>query len=255
MLNRWLLLVLAAQLAVASRAENLAAAAVEVQLFPLTGDVRLANPNATTFDFVFYELTSPAGVFTGVPADWTSITDTYDSGSNSAFTSDSQWVEFSADANSVSEGLFSGAGHLAANRSIGLGAIWNPELVKPNDIEVTILGGDSLAVDAVKVISLLGDYNLDLVIDASDYTVWRDNFGSTAFPHADGNFNGVVDAADYMVWRDHFGDTLVGSGFGASTTSGGGLAAIAVPEPATTFLAFLAVVLMACGRTRRAHSV
>jgi len=254
-LNRCLLLIVAAVLAVASPAGLSAAAALEVQLYPLSGHVRLANPNSTPFDFVFYQLDSPGGAFTGVPASWTSITDMYDSGGNSAFTSDSQWVELEADANSVAEGAFSGSGHLSAYRSIGLGAIWDPDLVMPNDVQVTVLDGDSQVADAATVISLLGDYNLDLVVDASDYTVWRDSFGSVTMPGADGNFDGVVDAADYMVWRDHFGDTLVGAGFGSLASIGGGLAAVAVPEPTAALLACLAITTMACRRARRARSV
>jgi hypothetical protein len=74
-------------------------------------------------------------------------------------------------------------------------------------------------------------------------------------PSADGNFDGVVDAADYMVWRDHFGDTLVGAGFGSLASIGGGLAAVAVPEPTAALLACLAITTMACRRARRARSV
>ena len=40
-----------------------------------------------------------------------------------------------------------------------------------------------------------GDYNGDGVVDAADYTFWRDRVGSTTDLRADGNGNGVVDDA------------------------------------------------------------
>ena len=55
---------------------------------------------------------------------------------------------------------------------------------------------------------LPGDYNLDGVVDAADYTVWRDTLGATgigAFTGADGNGDGAVAQADYDVWRSNFG--------------------------------------------------
>ncbi|MEM1447234.1 MAG: dockerin type I domain-containing protein, partial [Planctomycetota bacterium] len=58
------------------------------------------------------------------------------------------------------------------------------------------------------VVTLPGDYNGDGTVNAADYTVWANNFGSIANLEADGNGNGVIDAADYTVWADNFGDTL-----------------------------------------------
>lgn len=65
------------------------------------------------------------------------------------------------------------------------------------------------AVTAVNAAS--GDYNNDGVVDAADYTVWRNNLGATvpAYTGADGDGNGMVEAADYQVWKSHFGQTIV----------------------------------------------
>jgi hypothetical protein len=53
-----------------------------------------------------------------------------------------------------------------------------------------------------------GDYNLDSVVDAADYTVWRDTLGSSVTPGtgADGDNDGTVDQSDYDFWRARFGN-------------------------------------------------
>ncbi|HEX3601559.1 MAG TPA: dockerin type I domain-containing protein [Lacipirellulaceae bacterium] len=69
-----------------------------------------------------------------------------------------------------------------------------------------------------------GDFNGDGMVDAGDYDVWRNAFGSTSQLDADGNVDGVVDAADYVLWR-----TNLGSSAGRGTSA-------AVPEPASLTL-------------------
>ena len=53
------------------------------------------------------------------------------------------------------------------------------------------------------------------VVDAGDYTVWRNTLGQNvaAGSGADGNGDGMIDEDDYNVWRSNFGAT---SGSGAS---------------------------------------
>ncbi|MCA9187199.1 MAG: hypothetical protein KDA99_16340 [Planctomycetales bacterium] len=55
---------------------------------------------------------------------------------------------------------------------------------------------------------LAGDYNRNGTVDAADYTIWKDSFGSSDDLVADGNENGTIDAADYTVWKDNFGSTM-----------------------------------------------
>lgn len=69
-----------------------------------------------------------------------------------------------------------------------------------------------------------GDYNGNGMVDYSDYDVFRGTFGSTEWLMADGNVDGVVDAADYTVWRD-----TVLAGLAESAT-------LAVPEPSSALL-------------------
>ncbi len=44
------------------------------------------------------------------------------------------------------------------------------------------------------------DFNGDGVVDAADYTIWRDTFTSTTDLRADANGDGFVNAVDYDVW-------------------------------------------------------
>ncbi len=70
---------------------------------------------------------------------------------------------------------------------------------------------------------LAGDYNEDGVVDAADYTVWRDSFGQSGSGlAADGDGSGTIDDGDYTIWKTHFGETA-----GAGSLTG----TAAVPEP------------------------
>jgi CubicO group peptidase (beta-lactamase class C family) len=59
-------------------------------------------------------------------------------------------------------------------------------------------------------VSVWGDYDLNGVVEAQDYTVWRQKFGMSVRwgTSADGNGDGLVDARDYIVWRNNLGRTL-----------------------------------------------
>lgn len=55
---------------------------------------------------------------------------------------------------------------------------------------------------AVARVAIVGDYNLNGVVDPTDYVVWRDAFGgSVRLPN---DATTPIDAADYTVWRDNF---------------------------------------------------
>jgi hypothetical protein len=76
-----------------------------------------------------------------------------------------------------------------------------------------------------------------------DYRVWKLNFGGGPTVAGDFNRNGVVDAADYTVWRDNLGTVYMPNdydkwkmNFGNSSAGGSAAAQIAVPEPATWLL-------------------
>lgn len=56
-------------------------------------------------------------------------------------------------------------------------------------------------------VALPGDYSLNGIVDAADYTIWRSqlNHSVAAFTGADGDGNGLVNMDDYQIWRSNFG--------------------------------------------------
>ncbi|MGD9634201.1 MAG: hypothetical protein AB7G28_11370 [Pirellulales bacterium] len=98
---------------------------------------------------------------------------------------------------------------------------------------------------AIAAAALAGDYNNNQVVDAADYTIWRNSEGREGTGlAADGDHNNRVDAADYAVWKSNFGDT---SGAGSKTEN----EAIVVPEPLAGVLLAVALALSTIGRRSR----
>ncbi|MCI0332701.1 MAG: hypothetical protein L0228_05720, partial [Planctomycetes bacterium] len=83
----------------------------------------------------------------------------------------------------------------------------------------TRMVGGAVDIGAFEVQSsapeLPGDYNIDHIVNAADYVLWRKTMGSNVetYAGADGNGSGTVDPVDYTVWTENFGeDTLPGLG-------------------------------------------
>ncbi|MCA9240848.1 MAG: hypothetical protein KDA37_11640 [Planctomycetales bacterium] len=85
-----------------------------------------------------------------------------------------------------------------------------------------------------------GDYNSDGVVDAADYTVWRDNAGAPAGALANDPTGQAVGAAQYGVWQANYGATRSPI-----------LTLAPAPEPAGAALLGL-LLLFGCARRRRA---
>jgi hypothetical protein len=105
--------------------------------------------------------------------------------------------------------------------------------------------GYALVSDVIQ--GLAGDFNGDLVVNAADYTVWRNNLGTNFDLNGNGDEMGgsfgLVDQADYDLWKANFGNTLPASGSGAISN---------VPEPSTALLFCLAALAIPfCSRPSR----
>jgi T5SS/PEP-CTERM-associated repeat protein/autotransporter-associated beta strand protein len=86
------------------------------------------------------------------------------------------------------------------------------------DFEVPQITGAGLL--RVTAVGLPGDYNVDGVVDAADYTTWRDQLGASAALANDPTLGVGLD--DYYRWQMQFG---------AASADGGTSGQSAVPEP------------------------
>jgi hypothetical protein len=95
---------------------------------------------------------------------------------------------------------------------------------------------------------ILGDYNGNGIVDAADYTVWRDLLNqnlSLPGENPDAVTPGVVNQEDYEYWVSRFGATTNPAGGGSLAGVGG-----AVPEPTTALMLMLGIACMG-GLSRR----
>jgi hypothetical protein len=228
------------------------AATVKAYLFPLTGEVRLFNPDpVNALPLVFYEIFydnvpgKPTGGLNGADGVWKSIADTYDASGNGFIDSVNQWTELGTNnSKHLAEGLFVGStSALPPLRTISLGKIWNPSpgggapTILPADLTVNVKMTSSVDATVLKEVALDGDYFPDNKVDIQDYNTWTNFLGQPYTGLGDGNINGIVDAGDYTIWRDNLGASLIGTPFLAAGSGGGGLSAAAAPEPASGVLA------------------
>lgn len=90
---------------------------------------------------------------------------------------------------------------------------------------------------------LLGDFNADGVVDAADYSVWRNSVGSENDAPILLRGDGVpgVGQGDYAVWKAHFGEAFAGVGTGTYV----------VPEPTTGIAVFAGILGLLLSPPRR----
>jgi hypothetical protein len=81
-----------------------------------------------------------------------------------------------------------------------------------SDGSLGVIGTNALAIgrENQSYYPVAGDYNENTVVDAADYTVWRDTFGSTSDLRADGDGSGMIDQGDYTYWKNRFGNIVRG---------------------------------------------
>ncbi|WP_146399577.1 hypothetical protein [Pseudobythopirellula maris] len=100
------------------------------------------------------------------------------------------------------------------------------------------IGANSVVLSHVLIPVLVGDYNENGVVDAADFTVWRDH-RDTAFDLANRapGLSGAVSQDDYDAWVAHFGKTL--DAISPATN---------VPEPTALLLVTIASGAFGCRR-------
>lgn len=114
-----------------------------------------------------------------------------------------------------------------------VGAGWLSEGVYP----FTVPGATAVELLVDRSPVELADANGDGLVDAADFTIWRDTEGSASDLRADFSGNGLVDTLDYELWA---------AAFGVSSADVGA----ALPEPASTLTLGAALAIGAVARRR-----
>ncbi|MEX2316275.1 MAG: hypothetical protein WD669_03925 [Pirellulales bacterium] len=133
---------------------------------------------------------------------------------------------------------------------LGLGHVGNglPNLMSPQGTTEQLTSDQISSVFNTSFTQLLpppleGDYNGDRVVNAADYTIWRNTLGSRDNLAADGNHNLVVDMGDFNVWKANFGDT--------PSTGTTAVISQSVPEPSLIVYLFGAAAILYLTAFRR----
>ena len=207
------------------------------------GSALLKNLTANPISWDYMEIKSVGGSLDA--AGWNSLDEQNIDGAGT-------WLAAGgSSATALVEHSLLGSHTLEPSATIDLGFLYNEGINSEDvDLEIRRVGGpvvrtyDQLVTyTGVAPAGVAGDYDGNDIVDAADYTIWRDHLGATFQLANEGGISpGVVDAADYNFWKSRFG-AVTGSG-------SGGLAGVsAVPEPSTLLLGFCAV--LAAGAARR----
>jgi hypothetical protein len=217
---------------------------------PNTGVARLKNDSLETLVFDGFEITSTGAALSA--GGFTAIT-----GGTGTWQTDAEGTT------GLSQVNFGGARTLMPQQEVSIGDI--SSLVTPF---ATQAAQDGLSMrfilaEGLESSAATGDYNNDGVVDAVDYTVWRNNFGlaATNLENRDpANTATTVDGTHYTDWKANYGSTggvlpetefRIGSLFFDTTLAGAGSGGLAVPEPATGVLLLMGVGALVGRRGRR----
>ena len=213
---------------------------------PVDGDAILQNQSNLSVSIDGYTIHSDSGSLLPNDSDWLSLEDQ----------GTATWRESGETANDLSELLPTGSASLSGGITFNLGSPF--KTMASGGMEDLLfsylLPGDSEFTDGVVVyrdvnfMSVDGDYNGDGVVNAADYTVWRDTLGSSVpmGTAADGDGDGIIDEDDYDEWRSNFGADSSGSLVQSSTGSA------EVPEPSACMFMFVVLTIGAIALRKRA---
>lgn len=202
---------------------------------PVTGYTRIDGADVNV-DIDYYEISSAASQLN--TGDWQSLQDQGIDGNTAV---DGFGWEEAGGSNPavVAEAFLTGPGGsdstVAASSTYAfLGELFDGGATVTEDLQFfyqvdgALVQGNVIADTVTPPVGIDGDYNNDGMVDAADYTVWRDNLGTSAVLPND-TTPGSVDAGDYTVWVNNFGQSSSAS------------SASAVPEPTT-----IALVVFGC---------
>jgi len=203
------------------------------------GNVALGS-SSPTLNFDVFDLNGVVGSTANM--DFDSVTP---SGSTSAFT-----TNLGASVGLLQIAAGSSQSFSASMNATSVGSFLATYTLNFSDENLAGAQNKSLTLTLTGIVRLAGDYNGDGIVNAGDYTVWRNTFGQTvaAYSGADGDGNTQINDADFDVWRAHFGQMAAGSGSGSLAASA------AVPEPGSLYLfvaALTALVVQSAPVVRR----
>ena len=208
-----------------------------------TGEIILESIGSNPVSFDFYQFNSDSHSLN--PGTWNSLSN-QDFQTAGAGTHQ-QWQEMGgSDIHALGEVFLASYSMLEteATQSIGIAynnAINGEDLVfKYRAPSGQVVEGEVIYIGEAPP-KLPGDFNNDGIVDAADYTVWRNNLGAAEWVlNGNGNGSGLVDGEDYTLWKNKLGTaspTVL-----ASTTN-------SVPEPTT----LVGVVVVFAGLWRVRH--
>jgi hypothetical protein len=202
-----------------------------LQVDTTTGQVSLRNETGGPVAIDYYEIKSASDALNATA--WNSLQEQNVAGFPAGNGSGNGWEQFGgSDAGVIGESFLTGNSSLANLATIGLGNAFNT-------------GGTRDLVfrygEVKSSVQVPGDYNVNGVVDAADYVLWRDKLDQNVTLPND-TTPGTVTQADYDIWRANFGKrgaptgpSTLTTGFIRYVTSGPAFSA-AVPEPSTVWL-------------------
>ena len=184
-----------------------------LQIDRSNGTGTLKNLSTNPISWNYFDIKSAGGSLS--PSGWSSLDDQNIDGANT-------WIKAGgASGNELAEASLSGSHTMMPNESIPLGSLYNNG-INAEDLNFVIRRADGptnrtydqiVTYVGVAPVGLIGDYNGNHVVDAADYTIWRDNLGapgSVLGANRDpANGSGVVGPADYTSWKAHLAKQVV----------------------------------------------
>lgn len=197
------------------------------------GQIFIKNPSSDAITLDGYQIESFDSALS--IAGWTPIAGNYDLSGDQSVDANADWIILGTPNSMIAAeaSLESGTGQIAPGQIVSLGLFFNTTLNEGGVVEVSSDTTTETLFPDFR--TLTADYDNDLDVDRDDYDVFTATYGSMIDLRADGNGDNVINAADYTVWRDSPELNL-------SSTTGGRAVTFTIPEP-TTFVGLMAGLL------------